>query len=86
MIGNWTKRVKHGLPRYEKRTRSPMLKRTTKKPVWKMSRPRLINGDSTKKSILRKNSVDLTITSPPYNIGLDYEGGGAMTLFPMGNT
>ena len=34
----------------------------------------LILGDSTKKTILKKDSVDLTITSPPYNVGVDYKG------------
>ena len=33
----------------------------------------LIHGDSTKKLTLKKESVDLTITSPPYNIGLEYK-------------
>ena len=36
---------------------------------------RVIQGDSTKKSTLKKDSVDLTITSPPYNVGLNYAGG-----------
>lgn len=35
---------------------------------------KLILGDSTKKSTLKKGTVDLTITSPPYNVGLNYEG------------
>lgn len=33
----------------------------------------LINGDSTKPSTLKKESVDVTITSPPYNVGLGYD-------------
>lgn len=32
----------------------------------------LINGDSTKKSVLKKSSIDLIITSPPYNVGKPY--------------
>jgi len=37
---------------------------------------RLIKGDSCKKSTISKNSVDLVVTSPPYNVGLSYEGKG----------
>lgn len=37
-----------------------------------MCSPRLILGDSTNRSIIEKDSVDVTITSPPYNVGLDY--------------
>ncbi len=35
---------------------------------------RLINGDSCKKSTIPKNSVDLAVTSPPYNVGIGYKG------------
>lgn len=40
-----------------------------------MSNPEcdLILGDSTKKATVRKESVDLTVTSPPYNVGLSYD-------------
>ena len=40
---------------------------------------RFLNADSLRKSTLKKESVDITITSPPYNLGLDYEG--PQTLF-----
>lgn len=33
----------------------------------------LILGDSTKRTTVGKESVDLTITSPPYNVGLAYD-------------
>ncbi len=39
----------------------------------KTSLYKIIHGDSTKKNTLRKNSVDITITSPPYNVGLQYD-------------
>ena len=56
-----------------------MLKsRKNKDGLMKCPKYSLICGDSTKRSTLGKNSVDLTITSPPYNIGLDYLGGGVM--------
>ena len=34
----------------------------------------LIKGDSTKKSLIQKSSMDLIITSPPYNVGKKYNG------------
>ena len=37
-----------------------------------MGNAEIILGDSTKKATLKKNSVDITITSPPYNVGIDY--------------
>ena len=37
-------------------------------------RHRLINGDSLDVSTLPHDSVDLIITSPPYNVGMAYEG------------
>ncbi len=39
----------------------------------KSSSYKIIHGDSTKKSTLRKDTVDITITSPPYNVGLEYD-------------
>ena len=33
----------------------------------------LILGDSTKRSTLYSESIDLTVTSPPYNVGLSYD-------------
>jgi len=42
-----------------------------------LKRPSLLsifNTDSTNKSSLKKESVDLTITSPPYNLGKLYNG------------
>ena len=42
--------------------------KTTKSSLYK-----IIHGDSTKKNTLRKDTVDITITSPPYNVGLEYD-------------
>ena len=36
------------------------------------SAPRLLLGDATKRGIMPKGSVDLVITSPPYNVGKAY--------------
>ena len=33
---------------------------------------RLVLGDTLKKSTLQADTVDLTVTSPPYNVGIDY--------------
>ena len=35
---------------------------------------KLIQGDSTKKNLIEKSSIDLIITSPPYNVGKKYNG------------
>ena len=35
---------------------------------------RLINGDTLDSRILAPESVDLIVTSPPYNVGMDYDG------------
>lgn len=35
----------------------------------------LIFGSTLDKSVCKKDSIDVTITSPPYNIGIDYTGG-----------
>ena len=35
---------------------------------------RLIQGDATKRDVLERDSVDLTVTSPPYNVGKAYDG------------
>ncbi len=35
---------------------------------------RLISGDSLNKRTISKSSVDLTVTSPPYNVGKEYDG------------
>lgn len=37
-----------------------------------MKRYKILNNDTLDKSILSKESVDLTVTSPPYNVGIDY--------------
>ena len=37
---------------------------------------RLIQGDACLRSTIRKESVDLIITSPPYNLGKAYNGNG----------
>ena len=34
----------------------------------------LIQGDATNRGLVLKNSVDLTVTSPPYNVGKAYSG------------
>ena len=34
----------------------------------------IINGDATNRTSLKKESVDLTVTSPPYNVGKAYSG------------
>ena len=34
----------------------------------------LINGDCLDRSVLDAESIDLTVTSPPYNVGIDYDG------------
>ena len=35
---------------------------------------RLINADTLQKRVLSKSSVELTVTSPPYNVGKEYDG------------
>ena len=35
----------------------------------------LINGDAEKRSLLKKSSIDLIVTSPPYNVGKPYNTG-----------
>lgn len=37
-------------------------------------RHKLIEGDSTVRGTVRKSTVDLTVTSPPYNVGKPYSG------------
>ncbi len=34
----------------------------------------LIQGDATDRDVLERESVDLTVTSPPYNVGKAYDG------------
>ena len=34
---------------------------------------RIINDDFLKTDRIAKNSIDLTVTSPPYNVGIDYD-------------
>ena len=34
----------------------------------------LIKGDSTKRNLIQRSSIDLTVTSPPYNVGKKYSG------------
>ncbi len=34
----------------------------------------LIQGDTTNRELITKNTVDLTVTSPPYNVGKAYSG------------
>lgn len=38
---------------------------------------RLLRGDATKKRTLAGESIDLTVTSPPYNVGKSYSGDSA---------
>ncbi len=40
--------------------------------VWEKEDIKLINGDFLSVE-LEKNSIDLVVTSPPYNVGIDYE-------------
>lgn len=40
----------------------------------KVNKHRLIQGDATYRKIIDKESIDLTVTSPPYNLGKDYSG------------
>lgn len=35
---------------------------------------KLIYGDTLDRSVLGDNTVDLIVTSPPYNVGMDYQG------------
>ncbi len=37
-----------------------------------MGKYKVLNADTLDRSILKKESIDLTITSPPYNVGIDY--------------
>lgn len=37
---------------------------------------KIIQGDATLRKTIKKESVDLTITSPPYNLGMEYSGDG----------
>ncbi len=41
-----------------------------------LSPAKLIQGDSTNRSTLRPNAVDLIVTSPPYNLSKAYNGNG----------
>lgn len=36
----------------------------------------IINGDATLRKTIKRQSVDLTVTSPPYNLGMEYSGDG----------
>lgn len=38
---------------------------------------RIIHADCLKKTILSANSCDLIVTSPPYNVGMTYDGTGS---------
>ena len=42
--------------------------------------PLLLQGDSTNPRLLERNSVDLVITSPPYNVGKEYDDKGGDML------
>ncbi len=46
----------------------------TVNPVVDIDPSQIIQADCTKKNVLEKESVDLTITSPPYNVGKPYNG------------
>ena len=41
-----------------------------------MTDENIIHGDSTVTATLPADSVDLTVTSPPYNLGMEYSGDG----------
>ena len=45
----------------------------------------LIKGDSTKQNTINKESVDLIVTSPPYNIGKAYNGNSADDAMDYGD-
>ncbi len=34
----------------------------------------IIHGDTTQRSVFKGNSADLIVTSPPYNLGMEYSG------------
>lgn len=38
---------------------------------------KIINGDASDENILEADSIDLTVTSPPYNVGKAYDGNKA---------
>ena len=38
---------------------------------------KIIKGDATIRKTIKRESVDLTVTSPPYNLGMEYSGDGA---------
>lgn len=37
----------------------------------------IVKGDATEKNTIKGESVDLVVTSPPYNLGMEYSGDGA---------
>ena len=43
-------------------------------PIQDINVPKIFQADSTVKGVLPKESVDLIITSPPYNVGKEYSG------------
>lgn len=45
--------------------------------AWDTGGVRLIKDDSTNPGVFKPKSVDLIITSPPYNVGKEYTGRGA---------
>ena len=52
-----------------------MLKRQTEKELSKTHfNNEIIYGDATNRKLIKKNSIDLIVTSPPYNVGKAYNG------------
>ena len=46
----------------------------TRNNNWKCDDGILIHGDCTNQKIIKKDSVNLIVTSPPYNVGMNYTG------------
>lgn len=62
-----------------------VLARLEKHPVPAGAKVHIINGDA-RKTGLRRNSVDLVLTSPPYLNAIDYMRGHRMSLIWLGYT
>lgn len=46
---------------------------TSKNVFYSNSRLKILNDDVLNKNVLEKDSVDIIITSPPYNLGIEYD-------------
>ena len=58
----------------KKTAASSKKKRVVKIDDTELSDAKILHGDCTKVRMLKKDSVDLTVTSPPYNLGMEYSG------------